>query len=147
MFRISNYVPFALAAALLLFAASCRKPSSDEEAIRAAILQHLQKASTINLSAMDTSFGQITVARDRAQAQVMFKAKGEGATMQMTYALERRDGQWTVLGSHPTGGQMAHPPIDATHGNGPAPGGAPGPGSDLPHLQVPTAPAQNPSKP
>ena len=134
-----------LAAALLLAAAACHKPSSDEEAVRAAILQHLQKASTINLSAMDTSFGQITIDRDHAQAQVIFKAKTDAATMQMTYALERRDGQWTVLGSRPVGGQMAHPAIDATHGNGSA--AAPGSGSEMPHLQVPPEPTQKPSKP
>jgi len=145
MIRARHCLVFAFLASLMLAASSCHKTSSDEEAIRAAILQHLQKASTVNLSAMDTSFGQITVDRDRAQAQVIFKAKGEGATMQMTYSLERRDGQWTVLNSHPAGGQIAHPPVDATHSNGP--GSAPGSGSDFPHLQMPPEPAQKPSKP
>jgi hypothetical protein len=111
----------AVAAAMLLFGPACRKAASDEDAIRAAILRHLQKNSGLNLSAMDTQFQQITRDGDHAQAQVEFRTKQEGATMQMTYALERRGGEWTVLNGHPAGGQIAHPPMDGAHGAETAP--------------------------
>ena len=119
----------AVAASLLLLGAACRKAASDEDAIRAAILQHLQKNSGLNLAAMDTQVQQITRDGDRAQAQVEFRTKQEGATMQMTYALERRSGEWTVLNGHPAGGQIAHPPMDSAHGGEAAPA--------MPHFNVP----------
>lgn len=128
-----------LAAAVLLFGAACRKASSDDEAIRAAILQHLQTRSGLNLSAMDTQFQQITVKGDHAQAQVLFRAKQEGASMQMNYSLERRGGEWTVLGSQPAGGQMAHPPVNGSQGTENAPA--------VPHLHVPSDTAPKPAKP
>ena len=146
MTRARSYIVYAFVSALLFTTVACHKTTSDEEAVRAAVLAHLQQRATVNLSAMDTSFQQITIDRDRAQAQVLFKAKQEGATMLMNYALERRDGHWTVLGSQPAGGQIAHPPVDGTHGNGPAGGAASG-GSDLPHLQIPPEPAKQSSKP
>ncbi len=132
---------WAIAAALLIFGVACRKASSDEEAIRASILQHLQKSGNLNLSAMDTEFGQITVNGDHAQAQVLFRAKQEGATMQMNYSLERQNGEWTVLSSQPAGGQIAHPPV----------GGSANPGAEatpgMPHLHVPSDNAPKPAKP
>ena len=134
-------------AILLLFAVACKKAASDDEAIRAAIQQHLQKNSGLNLAAMDTQFQQITVDGDHAQAQVLFRTKQEGATMQMTYALERKGGEWSVLKSNPSGGQVSHPPVDGSHGaGGPA---APGDssGGDLPRLHTPSDTAPKPTKP
>jgi hypothetical protein len=118
-----------LAALLLLCTSGCRKAASDDASIRAGILEHLKQNGSINLAAMDTNFQQISVDGDHAQAQVEFRTKQEGATMQMTYALERRGGQWTVLTSRPAGGQIAHPPMDGQHG------GAAGP--EMPHFHVP----------
>jgi len=141
MTRIGKHALWALAAALVLATAACHRPSSDEEAIRASILQHLQKSNNLNLSAIDTDFGKITVNGDHAEAQVIFRAKQEGSTMQMNYSLERRGGEWTVLSSQPAGGQIAHPPV----------GGSQSPGSEgaptLPHLQIPSDTAPKPAKP
>jgi len=133
-------IPLALAVALL--APACHKTSSDDEAIRAAVRQHLEKSGTLNLAAMDIEFQQITVDRDHAQAQVLFRAKQEGSTMQMTYALERRDGAWAVLKSNPAGGQIAHPPTDGSQA---APGQSSG--TELPHLHPPADTAPKPDKP
>ena len=137
----NTVLPLA-AAVLMLFAAGCHKAGSDDEAIRVAVRQHLEKSGTLNLTAMDIEFQQITVDRDHAQAQVLFRAKQEGSTMQMAYALERRDGTWTVLKSNPAGGQIAHPPTDGSQA---APAGTPG--NDLPHLHPPTDTSSAPSKP
>jgi hypothetical protein len=130
-----------LAAALLLLAAACKTASSDEEAIRASILQHLQQAGNLNLAAMDTQFQQITVNGDHAQANVLFRTKQEGATMQMTYQLERRAGQWTVLSSRPAGGQISHPPVDSS--NTTSTDTAP----PMPRFHVPSDTAPKPAKP
>jgi len=134
-------------AALLLFAAACHKTGSDEEAIRTAIRQHLEKSGTLNLAAMDTEYQQITVTGDHAQAQVLFKTKQEGASMQMTYALERHNGEWTVLKSNPSGGGMAHPPMDGSHSVPGAAGNADSPGAQLPHFQPPAGSESKPAKP
>ncbi|HTQ87529.1 MAG TPA: hypothetical protein VMI93_15020 [Candidatus Solibacter sp.] len=145
--HIKNLGITLAAAALLVFAAACHKASSDDEAIRASVLQHLQKNGGLNLAAMETQFQQITVDGDHAQAQVLFRTKQEGATMQMTYALERRDGEWAVLKSHPTGGQVNHPPVDSSHGGGdPASPGDPA-GPNMPHLRPPSDTAPKPGKP
>jgi len=136
------------AAVLLLVAGTCKKAASDDEAIRAAIQQHLQKNSGLNLAAMDTEFQNISVDGDHARAQVLFRTKQEGATMQMTYALERQGGQWTVLKSNPSGGQVSHPPVDGSHA-APGGGGAPGDagGGELPRFHTPSDSAPKPSKP
>jgi hypothetical protein len=127
-----------LLAVLLLCAAGCQKAASDDEAIRASILQHLKENGTINLAAMDTNFQKISVEGDHARAQVEFRTKQEGATMQMTYALERRGGQWTVLKSQPAGGQISHPPTD-----GQQPGSSAG--TDVPRFHVPAGAAPKPA--
>jgi hypothetical protein len=101
--------------AVLIAGVSCRKATSDEEAIRASILQHLRENSSINLANMETTVQQVSVNGDHAQAQVLFRTKQEGATMQMTYALERSAGEWKVLKGQPAGGQVSHPPMDGQH--------------------------------
>jgi hypothetical protein len=101
--------------------ASCHKATSDEEAVRASILQHLRQNSSINLAAMETTVQKVTVNGDHAEAQVLFRTKQEGATMQMTYALERTAGEWKVLKGQPAGG-VSHPPMDGQH---PLPGSQP----------------------
>lgn len=96
--------------------AACNKSAaSDEDSIRATILQHLRENSSINLAAMETTIQQVSVNGDQAQAQVLFRTKQEGATMQMTYALERSAGAWKVLKGQPAGGQVSHPPMDGQH--------------------------------
>jgi len=39
---------------------------------------------------------QVTIDRDHAQAQVEFHVKNGPGTMQLTYALAKRDGAWSV---------------------------------------------------
>jgi hypothetical protein len=106
----------ALAAALLLACAGgCKKGASDKDAIRASIAQHLKENSTLNMAAMDMDVRQVTINGDRAQAQVEFRLKQGGTSMQVVYNLERRDGVWSVLKGEPAGGQIAHPPMDKEH--------------------------------
>lgn len=91
-------------------------PKSDEESIRAAIQQHLANNSTLNMGAMDMNVVQTSVNGDQAQADVEFRLKQGGTTMQMTYSLIRHAGGWLVTKSQPGGGQFAHPPTDQNRG-------------------------------
>lgn len=101
-----------LAAALLLGGTGCKKALSDQDAIRASVAQHLKSNGTLNMAAMDMDFTQVAINGDSAQAQVVFRLKQGGATMQVAYNLKRQDGAWTVLKSQPAGGQFEHPAMD-----------------------------------
>jgi len=132
MNRKINSLAFCSLVAIFAFiasAAGCRKnaadkptggSASDQDAIRASIERHLTTLGSINVSAMDRDYKQISVTGDQAQADVEFKVKQGGATMEMTYLLERHAGDWVVLKSHPAGGQFEHPPMDKTHSGAPA---------------------------
>ncbi len=112
---------------LIVSIAGCQKKTadtagvkaSDQDAIRASIEKHLTTLGSINVSAMDRDYKNIAVTGDQAQADVEFKVKQGGATMEMTYLLERHAGDWVVLKSHPAGGQFEHPPMDKTHSGAP----------------------------
>lgn len=118
-----------VAALLLACAGGCKKAASDQDAIRASIAQHLKEDSTLNMAAMDLDVRQININGDRAQAQVEFRLKQGGASMQVAYNLERRDGAWSVLKGAPAGGQIAHPPMDKQHEGVPS--------NNLPKLHMP----------
>ncbi len=118
-------VAAGLCAALLLGGA-CKKQQNDNEAIRASIVQHLNSLKSLNLSAMDMDVKQVTINGAQAQAQVEFRPKSgapAGVGMQVTYALEKRDGAWVVLKSQ-VGGEIIHPaagqPPDSVHGSMPS---------------------------
>ena len=101
----------------LSFLAGCSKAASDKEAIRAAILKHLTDRGGLNMAAMDVDVQQVTFKGDEAQAQVAFHVKQGGGSMEVAYTLQRVQGAWVVGHSQPSGGQIAHPPMDK-----PAPG-------------------------
>jgi hypothetical protein len=86
--------------------------NSDRELVRQAIENHVQNDRHINLSAMDMTVDQVNVKGDRAQADVTFRARQGGATMAMTYLLERQANGWQVIKGQPADGQFLHPPID-----------------------------------
>src|SRR5713226_1684912 len=103
--------------ALGLFAAvfisgACRKQQTDNEAIRAGILQHLNGVGTLNISAMEMDIRSVSINGNQAHADVVFRPKTgapPGAGMQVAYNLEKRDGAWVVLKTQPTGGMIQHP--------------------------------------
>lgn len=84
---------------------------SNEAAVKAAIQSYLASRGTLNLEAMDVNFKDVKITGDRAEAQVEFRAKAGGGGMQMTYALDRLNGVWTVKQSQSPMGESAHPPI------------------------------------
>lgn len=85
---------------------------SDSDAIRKAIEAHLQDNKGINMSVMDMSLSNVQVHGDKAQADTEFRLKQGGASMHMTYSLERHAGGWLVVSNQPAAGQFQHPPMD-----------------------------------
>jgi hypothetical protein len=86
--------------------------SSPNEAIRAAIQAHLAHNANLSLRSFDTELKQVKLEGDHAQVQVEFHVKEGAGTMQLTYALTKRDGMWLVTGSTPGGSNFSHPALD-----------------------------------
>jgi hypothetical protein len=114
---------------LFAFAVGCQKQVNDQDAIRASIDKRLSARPDLNLSAMDREVKQISVNGDHASAQVEFRVKQGGASMQVEYTLERQGGEWNIVGSQPSGGQNPHSgmgmPPAATGSNSPPQGHPP----------------------
>jgi hypothetical protein len=102
-----------LALSLVILLAGCKKSAaSPENEIRVAIEAHLAHKGTLNLQAFDTVVKQVTMQGDHAQAQVELHVKNGPGMMQLTYALERRGGNWAVVESNPVGADFSHPSLD-----------------------------------
>ena len=88
------------------------RDASPKDAIRTAIQAHLAHNGNLSLQSFDTELKQVKLEGDHAQAQVEFHAKNGPGTMQLTYALAKRDGAWSVIGSTPGGSNFSHPALD-----------------------------------
>jgi hypothetical protein len=84
------------------------------DAIRTVIQARIAHNGNLNLQSFDTQVKQITIDGSHARAQVEFHAKNGPGAMQLTYALEKRDGAWFVVESNPGGGNFAHPALDGS---------------------------------
>jgi hypothetical protein len=102
---------------------------SGNDAIRTAIQVHLVHNGNLSLNSFDTEVKQVTVDGDHAQAQVEFHAKNGPGTMQLTYALAKRDGAWSVVESTPGGSNFSRPGLDKSQA--PAAGATMGGGPDV----------------
>ena len=100
-----------LSASLFGFGA-CKKQMSDNDGIRAGILQHLTSVGTLNMTAMDMDVRSVSVNGKQAHAEVEFRPKNSGtpgAGMHVAYNLEKREGAWVVLKTQSLGGMIQHP--------------------------------------
>ncbi len=108
-----NRMALALALSAVLFiTGGCKKQPSDNDAIRAGILQHLTAIGTLNMSAMEMDIRRVSINGNQAHAEVQFRPKTgapPGAGMQVAYNLEKRDGAWVVLKTQAVGGMIQHP--------------------------------------
>jgi hypothetical protein len=98
--------------AALCAAGGCKKQQSDNDAVRAGIMQHLTAVGTLNISAMEMDIRNVSINGNQAHAEVEFRPKtggAPGAGMQVAYNLEKRDGSWTVLKTQAAGGMIQHP--------------------------------------
>jgi hypothetical protein len=84
------------------------------DAIRTVIQARIAHNGNLNLQSFDTQVKQITIDGAHARAQVEFHAKNGPGAMQLTYALEKRDGAWFVVESNSGGGNFAHPALDGS---------------------------------
>ncbi len=127
-------------------AASSQPSSSDEDAIRQTVEDHVRNNKGINMSAMDMTVDSITVNGDQAQANATFRLKQGGTSMSMTYTLARHANGWLVLSNQPSGGQFEHPPMDKVHSGLGTPMATPASGAQMPDFTDLVKP-QNGSKP
>jgi hypothetical protein len=86
--------------------------ASPNDAIRTAIQAHLAHNGNLSLQSFDTEVKEVKLEGDQAQAQVEFHVKNGTGTMQLSYALTKRDGTWFVVGSTPGGSNFSHPALD-----------------------------------
>jgi hypothetical protein len=97
---------------VILLVVGCKSRLSDNDAIRAGIMQHLNAVGTLNMSAMNMDLKRTTINGNQAHAEVEFRPKTgapPGAGMQVAYNLEKRDGAWVVLKTQAAGGMIEHP--------------------------------------
>jgi hypothetical protein len=117
--RMRTRIIFCIVAAFGVLA-GCKQKQDDNEAIRAAVRQHLSSLGTLNLQAMEMDFTNISVQNNQASADVSFHPKTgapAGATMQVSYQLENQDGAWKVIKKSVPGGMIEHPDPNANpHG-------------------------------
>jgi hypothetical protein len=114
----------AILATAALLIAGCKQKQGDDEAIQAAIRQHLTALGTLNLQSMDMEFTKISVQNNQAIADVSFRPKTGApadAKMQVSYQLQKQDGNWKVIKKSAPGGMIEHPDPNANpHGQTPA---------------------------
>ena len=134
-------------------ACGCQKQQQQTAAdgVREGVRQHLSSLKTLDLSAMNINFTNISVNGDAAQAQVEFSPKTgapSGAGMRVSYSLEKRDGQWVVVKKNSLGGEIEHPAPGANPhvqpGQGAIHGNLPNFREILPSTQ-PDAPSSQPA--
>jgi hypothetical protein len=100
-----------------------------KDQVQAAILKRLETNSGLDLKTLDVMTTAVSFDKDKAYATVAFHPKGDASLssgMVMSYTLENRSGQWTVVKvgdsqGHSLGGQPAadlppgHPPVDSAN--------------------------------
>lgn len=93
-----------------------QRTQTPEDSVRAAIQDHLAHDSNLNLQAFDTDVKKVTIQGDQAQAEVEFRLKNGPGAMQLNYALQKRDGAWSVVDSDAAGSHSAHPGVNQSQG-------------------------------
>lgn len=95
---------------LLLVVAACnRSATQSNDAVRAGIVEHLNKGSGLDLSLMDLQISSVSFDGSTAKAAVTFRPKSApDQGMQMNYTLESKDGKWVVVGKTGSGAAAGH---------------------------------------
>lgn len=94
-----------LAVSVLAFLGCNRRPPESEDAVRQAIEKYLATRSNLNMQGMSIAVGAMRFHDDRAEADVVFKARSDSkAVMSMHYSLKQNGASWEVIpqgGGHP----------------------------------------------
>lgn len=102
--------------AIVMTLSGCKGQRNDSDGIRAGVVEHLTSLKTLNVSAMEIDIKSVNIQGDQAQALVEFLPKSgapAGAGMQVSYALEKENGSWSVKKTLGTGGVIEHPAAGA----------------------------------
>jgi len=113
-----SFYKIASACCIFLIGAvsGCKQKPSDDEAVRAAVRQHLSSLGTLNMQAFETDFTNVSIQNNQATADVSFRPKSgapAGAAMQVSYQLEKQEGNWRVVKKSTPGGMIQHPDSNA----------------------------------
>ncbi len=125
MKKFLRKIAIASCALALAFVSGCEQKPSDDEAVRAAVRQHLSSLGTLNLQAFETDFTNISIQNNKATAEVSFRPKTgapAGAAMQVSYQLEKQEGNWRVVKKSTPGGMIQHPDPSANPHTSPVQG-------------------------
>ncbi len=101
-------------------------PPTAEDSIRTAIQAHLAHNGNLNLQAFDTNIQQVTIDGDHAKAEVQFRLKAGPGAMQLSYALEKKNGAWAVVDSNAGGSNFDHPAVNPSQNPQPNAGSSSG---------------------
>lgn len=105
-------LPILLAALLLGLTAGCQKASIDNnEAVRAAVLRHVEARGDLGLADLDIQVVSVKFEGDSSEAEVRFSPKGQPpeSGMTMRYQLVREGDAWKVQ-PRPNAGHAMTPP-------------------------------------
>ena len=112
--------------------AGCNRAPENKDAIRQAVIEHLQKNAGLDPNQMQIEIASVSFGKNEARATVSFKPKGQPANegLEMNYTLESKDGKWTVKGRGQSSGMPHATPSGGMPGGAPGgmPGGMPGAG-------------------
>ena len=113
-----SFLKFSIvsAALFLTVVSGCKQKPSDDEAVRGAVRQHLSSLGTLNMQAFETDFTNVSIQNNQATADVSFRPKTgapAGAAMQVSYQLEKQEGNWRVVKKSTQGGMIQHPDANA----------------------------------
>jgi|GEM_PF-1049440 len=103
---------FALAL-VALFGTACKRVNIDTpEAVREAVVKHIEARGDIDLKDLDLKIQNVSFQGEKAQAEVSFVPSGQptGSGMVMRYSLERDGDAWKVLPPKSPMGNMAPAP-------------------------------------
>ncbi|MGH9359333.1 MAG: hypothetical protein ACRD1O_09210 [Terriglobia bacterium] len=88
---------------------SCHSADS-KAAIQSAVEEHLHHNSHLMLNSFTTQFQKITRSGDTARALVKYQSKNlPNVAVEVSYGLKRINGQWQVISSSSSSGQMTNP--------------------------------------
>ncbi len=128
--------PILLAGVLLL--AACGGPPQNKDAIKQAVVEHLQQGSGLDMKLMDMEVVALTFSGKEAHATVSFRPKSQPEQgMEMNYTLEAKGNKWAVVKKTGSGGvPHGQPPQQGSPLNLP-PGHPPMGGSSMPPAETP----------
>lgn len=131
-----------LALLALLAIPACDRQAKSETAVRQAIERYLAARPNLNLQGMELQVSNVRFQGERAEADVMFRAKSDGkAALSMHYNLRREGGGWRVTPQSSGHGMM---PPEAGESMPELPGGHLPVGSSSPPSPAPELPPGHP---